>query len=170
MAVCPNSFVATDIDSSKEKDKTKIHMDIKQLSTIRLTCSKMDKNYTRHRELSTQNDPQNTKNILTSWRQHTIFFCVCQSNGKNIFAKFHEKILSHSQKKQKNTKSENSPQQKIAPLYDFWYKDYQSIYQEYTVCANFHKNSFEEIEKNSPKYTKNTPNWFPAEGDMQKTQ
>lgn len=29
MAVCPNSFVATDIDSSKEKDKTKIHMDIK---------------------------------------------------------------------------------------------------------------------------------------------
>ena len=49
-----------------------------------------------------------TLNCLAKRMQHTIlFFCIFQSNRKNIFAKFHENLSDPLQEIEKNT--ENVP-------------------------------------------------------------
>ena len=52
----------------------------------------------------TQNGPQNI--LIWTWKAKAtcrIIFCDCQSNDKNIYAKFHEKIFNDSQDIKKNT-------------------------------------------------------------------
>ena len=80
--------------------------------------------------------------------------CYCQSNTKNIFARFFENILSLSKEIEKNTENVTNSKLKIASSKVQHHKvsnNHQSIFKN--ICAKFQRktNGSQEIEK---KYCK----------------